>query len=156
MTRKIIILIIAIAIPLVGGFIVSSATGKAMMAFETMNKPPLSPPAWLFPIAWTILYIMMGIASFLIFNKVTYDPARVVGLTLYILQLGANFIWSFIFFNEAMYLAAFLVLLLLWVLVFCMMIQFRKVSMLAFVLIIPYIIWLTFAGYLNIGIAFLN
>lgn len=156
MLRKIIELIIAIAIPLLGGFLVSNFTRSAMLQFDTMSKPPLAPPSWLFPVAWTILYIFMGLGSFLMFRKNTKDSARVGGLVFYILQLIVNFSWSIVFFNMEQYLVAFLLLVLLWFLVYKMAQNYRKVSVFAFILTIPYLIWLTFAGYLNLGIALLN
>lgn len=156
MLRKILSLIIAIAIPLIGGFLVSRATRNAVLSFGELNKPPLSPPAAVFPIAWTILYILMGIGSYLVINKITNESARAWGVVLYIIQLGLNFGWSFVFFNMQKYIVAFMVLLLLWIAVFLMMKAYKKVSLLAFIITIPYIAWLTFAGYLNIGIALLN
>lgn len=122
---------------------------------ETVAKPPLSPPAWLFPVAWTILYGLMGISS----AKVWLSPeseARSRGLNLYVAQLIVNFFWSLIFFNAQAFGFAVLWLILLWVLVLLMILQFRKVDRLAALLQIPYLLWLTFALYLSVGVWYLN
>ena len=122
---------------------------------ETVAKPPLSPPGWLFPVVWTILYTLMGISS----AKVWLSPeseARSRGLNLYAAQLIVNFFWSLIFFNAQAFGFAVLWLILLWVLVLLMIVQFRKVDRLAALLQIPYLLWLTFALYLSIGVWYLN
>ena len=151
-------IILAIAIPLIVGGISAILTHKAMEEFGDLNQPFLSPPSWLFPIAWTILYILMGIASYLIYkNKSAYFyEERDKSLILYGVQLIFNFMWSIIFFNLKQYLFAFIWLVILWVIVLLMMINTKKVNKVAFYLFIPYIIWLTFAGYLNIMIYLLN
>ncbi len=122
---------------------------------ETVAKPPLSPPSWLFPVAWTILYTLMGIGSALIWLS-PESVARNRGLNLYVAQLIVNFFWSLIFFNAQAFGFAALWLLLLWVLVLLMVIEFRKVNPLAARLQIPYLLWLTFAFYLNVGVWYLN
>ena len=121
----------------------------------TVLKPALTPSAWLFPVVWTILYTLMGISA----AKVWLAPpssAREKGLNLYVAQLIVNFFWSLIFFNAQAFGFAVLWLLLLWVLVFLMILQFYKVDKKAALLQIPYLIWLTFAAYLNIGVWVLN
>lgn len=118
-------------------------------------QPPLSPPALVFPIVWSILFALMGFSS----ARVSLAPpssARSRGLNLFILQLAANFLWSLIFFNLHSYGLAFLWLLLLWVLVFSMILSFRKTDTLAANLQIPYLVWLTFAAYLSLGVWYLN
>ena len=156
--KKIGSIILAIAIPLIVGGISAILTHKAMEDFGNLNQPALSPPSWLFPIAWTILYILMGIASYLIYkNKnVFFYKERENALLLYGIQLLFNFMWSIIFFNLKQYLFAFIWLIILFVLVLLMMINTKKVNKIAFYLFIPYILWLIFAGYLNIMIYILN
>ena len=122
---------------------------------ETVQQPPLSPPAIVFPIVWTILYALMGISA----ARVSLAPqsvGRSRGLNLFITQLIVNFFWSLIFFNAQAYGLAFIWLLLLWCLVLAMILQFHKVDPLAAKLQIPYLIWLTFAAYLNFGVWYLN
>lgn len=118
-------------------------------------KPALTPPGWLFGVAWTVLYTLMGISA----ARVWLAPAsqaKEKGLNLYVAQLIVNFFWSLIFFNAQAFGFAVLWLLLLWALVFLMILQFYKVDQKAAILQIPYLIWLTFAAYLNVGVWVLN
>lgn len=128
--------------------------GSAAFA-ETVAQPPLSPPSWVFPVAWTILYALMGIGAARVAMTSPSQP-RSKGLNLFIIQLVANFFWSLIFFNAQAYGFAFLWLLLLWALVFAMTVIFAQVDSLAARLQIPYLLWLTFAAYLNLGVWYLN
>lgn len=146
-------LLTAIAIPLLVGGFAALLTRNNMDVFEMVNKPPLSPPAWLFPVAWTILYILMGIASYLVYNADGYIRSA---LSAYGLQLIVNFIWPLVFFNLRAYLFAFIVLLVLLALIILTTVRFHRLSKQAAYLLIPYIIWVTFAGYLNFGIYLLN
>jgi tryptophan-rich sensory protein len=149
---------IAIIIPLVIGGISALITKDSMSMFNDINKPPLAPPSILFPIAWTILYILMGISSYLIYEN--HDSFKVVyrdkALLYYILQLIFNFFWSIIFFNLKLYYLAFIWLLVLLIFIILLIINAKKVNTISFYLLIPYLIWVIFAGYLNIGIALLN
>ena len=129
---------------------------KGMKAYEgTVIQPPLSPPSWLFPVVWTILYALMGIGAARIYAA-TRGPDRSKGLNLYISQLIVNFFWSLIFFNAKAFGFALLWLILLWTLVLWMIVEFRQVDKLAGNIQIPYLIWLTFAAYLNLGVWYLN
>ncbi len=122
---------------------------------ESVVQPPLSPPAILFPIVWSILYALMGFSAARVY--LTPDsPARSQGLNLFVVQLIVNFFWSLIFFNAQAYGFAVVWLLLLWGLVLAMILSFRKVNPLAAYLQIPYLIWLSFAAYLSIGVWWLN
>ena len=127
-----------------------------MKAYEsTVHQPPLSPPSWLFPIVWTILYALMGIGA----ARVWIAPRgneRSRGLNLFVVQLIVNFFWSLIFFNAQAFGFAFLWLVLLWALVLWMILTFRKVDKIAGIIQIPYLLWLTFAAYLNLGVWYLN
>ena len=128
----------------------------SMEAFQAaVQQPPLSPPAILFPIVWTVLYALMGISAARVYAA-PLSKDRSSGLNLYIAQLIVNFFWSPIFFNAGAYGFAFLWLLLLWGLVFRMILSFHKTDPLAAKLQIPYLIWLTFAAYLNFGVWYLN
>lgn len=118
-------------------------------------KPPLSPPGWLFPVVWSILYALMGVGAGLVTSKDGLaDRSR--GLNLMVAQLVVNFFWPLLFFNARAYGFAFLWLLLLLVLVVWMTLEFRKSSPLAAKLQIPYILWLFFAAYLNLAVWYLN
>ncbi len=122
---------------------------------QTATQPPLSPPMWVFPVVWGILYALMGISA----ARVRLSPpsmSRSRGMNLFVAQLIVNFFWSLIFFNARAYGFALLWLLLLWALVLLMILQFRKTDKLAAWLQIPYLLWLTFAAYLNWGVWQLN
>lgn len=146
-------LIICLAIPLVVGGLSAFLTPNAMKAFDLMNNPVLSPPGWVFPVVWTILYILMGIASYLVLTSGKPNDAA---LTLYGIQLVVNFFWSIIFFNLGLCFFAFVWLVLLWFLVYKTTMQFFQISKSAGYLMIPYLLWVTFAGYLNFSICLLN
>lgn len=122
---------------------------------ETVQQPPLSPPPLVFPIVWTILYALMGISAARIALAPEYAEQK-KGLNLYIAQLIVNFFWSPIFFHAQAYGFAFFWLLLLWFLVLRMILSFRKTDPLAAKMQIPYLLWLTFAAYLNLGVWYLN
>ena len=143
---------IALGIGALSGFL---SMGSMDDYANMMAKPPLSPPGWLFPVVWAILYVLMGISAAKVW--MTKDsPARHKGLNLYVAQLIVNFFWSLIFFNAQAYGFAVIWLLLLWALVLLMILQFYKVDKRAALLQIPYLIWLTFAAYLSIGVWYLN
>lgn len=149
-------LIKCIAIPLIIGGISAFLTRGSMEVFERLNQPPLSPPGWLFPVVWTILYLMMGIASYLVVEA-DADPDKIASaMTVYIWQLVVNFLWPTFFFNFGWYLFSFIWLLLLWGLVLITTIRFWGVSKAAGLLMIPYLVWTTFACYLNFGVWYLN
>ena len=125
------------------------------MYSESLTKPPLSPPAILFPIVWIILFALMGISAARIYNAPpSNDRSR--SLTLFLVQLAFNFFWSIIFFNLEAPVFALFWLILLWLLILAMTAAFRKVDRIAALLQIPYLLWTTFAVYLNLGIALLN
>ncbi len=151
-----VLLIKSISIPIILGAVAGFLTRNAMKDFEALNQPPLSPPGWLFPVVWTILYILMGISAYMI--KVADAPTEQIdnAMTLYRYQLIVNFLWSIFFFDFGWYLFAFLWLILLWILVFVMIRMFAKISKPAAYLNIPYLVWLTFAAYLNFGVWWLN
>lgn len=147
-------LIVSILISIGVGALAGLLTRGGMESYYALRQPPLSPPGWLFPIVWTILYILMGISAYLIYRS--NSPYRMVALKIYAVQLAVNFFWSIIFFNMEMYLFSFLWLLLLLVLIILMIRIFSKINKTAACLQIPYLIWVIFAGYLNLGIYLLN
>ncbi len=155
MRKNIKTLIICLAIPLIVGGLSALLSG-GMDNFDTLIKPPLSPPGWLFPVVWTILYLMMGFASFLVYtaNAPTYKKNS--ALLVYGIQLFFNFLWSIIFFRFEAYLFAFIWLVVMWVLILITLVRFWEIRKSAGYLLIPYFIWVAFAGYLNIAIYILN
>ena len=129
---------------------------NGMKAYESaIVQPPLSPPSWLFPIVWTLLYALMGIGAARVYSA-PISPERSRGLNLFIIQLVVNFFWSLIFFNAHAVGFALLWLVLLWTLVLWMIVEFRQVDKPAGNIQIPYLLWLTFAAYLNLGVWYLN
>lgn len=149
-------LIFSLALPLAVGGLAGFVTSDAMASFGELNQPPLSPPGWLFPVVWIILYLLMGLAFYI----VTVSDADVEQLDaakrIYYGQLGVNFLWSLIFFNLEQYFFAFVWLLFLWVLILITLIRFWRIRTIAGYLLIPYLLWVTFAAYLNFGIFLLN
>ncbi|MBP9996210.1 MAG: tryptophan-rich sensory protein [Lachnospiraceae bacterium] len=151
---SVIALIICIAIPLIVGAISAFLTKDAMVTFNAMNKPPLAPPSWLFPIAWTIIYVLMGIASFLIYQSSSEE--KYMGQIIYIVQLIFNFAWSIIFFNLGAYGFSCVWLAILLIMVIALIMNTAQYSIPAMVMLIPYAVWCCFAMYLNIGVAIMN
>ncbi len=149
-------LIIALAIPLAVGGLSALLTNDAMQDFGALNQPPLSPPAWLFPVVWTLLYTLMGIASYRIWITVATYEKRKEALSLYAVQLFFNFFWSIIFFNLGEYLFAFVWLVLMWGFIWLTKQRFERIDKIAAYLLVPYLAWVAFAGYLNLGIFILN
>ena len=146
-------LILALVVSLGAGVISWLLTGNSMEMYKNLHKPILSPPGQLFPVVWTILFVLMGIASYLVLRS--GKPCR-SAMVLYGLQLAFNFFWPIIFFNLRAYLIAFFWLILLWILILATALAFGKLSRLAGLLLVPYLIWVTFAGYLNWGVYALN
>ena len=131
--------LIALAVGGLAGFL----TRNSFYIYEEAIRPPFAPPPVVFPIIWTILYILMGISAGIISKKTGKVPF------IYYLQLAVNFFWPIIFFNMQSYLFAFIWLVLLWILIIAMILEFSRTSKLAAALQIPYLLWVTFAGYLN-------
>lgn len=117
----------------------------------------MSPPAFLFPVVWTILYVLMGVSSaFIWLNRVENRDVADRGLLIYAVSLFFNFVWSLIFFNFKAYLFAFIWLLVMLILIILTVINYKKIVPLAAYLQIPYVLWTSFAGYLTLGVYFLN
>lgn len=153
MKKKWLLLAVCIAFPLLVGVVAALLTRSGMELYDTVIKPPLSPTAWLFPVIWTILYVLMGTASYLV---LTSEKLRTNALYAYIVQLALNFVWPILFFDLEMYLLAFFVLVGLWIAVLVTTVRFYRIRPAAGILMIPYLVWLTFAGYLNLAVVFLN
>ena len=149
-------LIICFAIPLVVGGAAGLLTMNSMEAFEALNQPPLSPPGWLFPVVWTVLYVLMGIASYLVSVSDAPHEEKARALWTYGIQLAFNFLWPIAFFNLKWYLFAFLWLVILWILILITALRFGRIRKPAGYLLVPYLLWVAFAGYLNLAIYLLN
>lgn len=147
-------LLVNIIIPLAVGTLAGLVTREGMQDYNNVIKPSLSPPDWLFPIVWTILYTLMGISTYLIYNK--DDNVNKTSFIIYAFQLAINFIWPIFFFGFGAYLFAFIILIVLIILVIAMIFLFYKENIIAAKLQVPYLIWLLFAAYLNISVYLLN
>lgn len=148
-------LLLFLAIPLVAGGLATLLSG-GMDSYQVMNQPPLSPPGWIFPVVWTVLYLLMGYASYRIAESDAPKEDRRKALVFYGIQLFLNFLWPIVFFGLQWYFAAFGLLLVLWVFIYLTMHFFEQIDEPAENLLIPYLLWVTFAGYLNLGVALLN
>lgn len=149
-------LALCLAIPLVVGGVAALLSMSGMSEFAKINKPALTPPGWVFPVVWTALYLMMGLASYLVSESRCARDDVNAALTVYACQLTVNFFWPMLFFHFKLYLFAFFWLVALWLMVLGTFAIFRKIDRKAGNLILPYLLWVTFAGYLNFGVYLLN
>lgn len=154
--RPILTLLLSIAIAEGVGLLSGLLAGDSGAVYQTLNQPPLAPPGWVFPVAWAILYALMGLAAGLIYLNNGNERAKEQALTYYILQLAVNFSWSIIFFQFQAFGLAVAVILLLDFLVIMTMRRFFAISKAAGWLLVPYLAWLLFATYLAIGVSVLN
>ena len=138
--------------PIIGGSIVGLIINKSI-DYNYLVNPPLSPPSYLFPIVWSILYLLIGI-SYYIYRKNNND--NLLTIKLYYIQLILNYLWSIIFFTLKLRTLAVIWIIVLAITIIYLMIRFYKEERTSFYLFIPYILWVLFATYLNIGIVVLN
>lgn len=159
-TRNYIAMFGLVALPLVVGGIASYFTSDAMAQFGAFRQPPLAPPAWLFPVAWTALYLLMGTASYLLYALVPADnkqaQMRRMALGIYAVQLVINFAWSLVFFGANAHWLAFGLLMTMWALIITLVVLSFRISKAAGWMLVPYLVWTTFAAYLNLMIGILN
>ena len=146
---------ISILIAFAVGGLAALLTKNSMSMYEEIQKPALAPPGWIFPVAWTILYTLMGISSAMVYVK-SQNKVLGTGIGCYVISLVFNFLWTIIFFNLKMFLLSFVWLIVLWFLILCTISGYAGVSGKAAFLQIPYLLWVTFAGYLNFMIYILN
>ena len=148
-------LLLNLAIPLAVGGLAALVSG-GMGDYKILNQPPLSPPGWVFPIVWTILYLAMGYAAYRVQNSDAEPDAIRRAMVFYYVQLALNFLWPVLFFGFDAYLLAFVEILLLWVAICVTMWNFYRIDERAGDLFLPYLLWVTFAAYLNLGVYLLN
>ena len=146
--------IFSILLALTVGGLSALATANNMNIYDKINEPPLSPPGWLFPVVWTILYILMGISAAIVFTS--DSPQKDDALFIYAVSLALNFSWSIFFFNMQAFILSFIILVALWLSIIITIIKYYKINKLAAWLQTPYLLWVTFAGYLNFAIILLN
>ncbi|HIW22291.1 MAG: TspO/MBR family protein [Acutalibacter sp.] len=147
-------LAVSLFIALGTGGLSALLTQGAMERYRELEQPPLSPPGWVFPVVWSALFVLMGIAAYLVWMR--DSTGRNGALALYGLQLALNFCWTLIFFNLQNHALAFFWLLLLWLVILLCTLRFFKETPAAGWLMVPYLIWVAFAGYLNAGVWLLN
>ena len=138
------------------GALSALASGSFSGLYSGVSQPPLSPPAFLFPVVWTLLYALMGASAYIIYREDDDLVNRSYALGYYVIQLAVNFTWSILFFRFELFGIAAVTAILLFALVAVMILSFRKVSRLAAVTSVPYLVWLAFASYLAIGVWYLN
>lgn len=150
-------LIANLAISLGVGLLSALLTMNSMKAvYADLNKPPLSPPSWVFGVVWTILFLLMGISAYLVYTSDANADRKRNALVVYGVQLVFNLLWSIFFFDWQWYWFSFAWLIVLWFLILTMIVMFSNISRKAALLQIPYLLWVTFAGYLTAGVAMLN
>ena len=146
-------LAVCLALPLAVGVLAAVLIRGGVDAFADDLQPPLSPPAALFPVVWTILYLLMGAASYLVWTQTKRTP---VAAALYLAQLAVNFVWPLLFFGAGAYGAALVCIAVLWALVLATVLAFFDTNRTAGLLMLPYLVWVTFAAVLNYGVWALN
>mgnify|MGYP004542873951 FL=1 len=152
MSNKLKVYVKSILIPLIVGGIVGLIISSSI-DYNVLQKPKFSPPSILFPIMWTILYVIMGISYAILKNNLQIDKKTNI---IYYVQLFVNALWSIIFFTLKWRLFAFVWILILALLIIFMIVEFYKKNKLAGILQIPYLLWVLFASYLNVAIYALN
>ena len=144
-------LAVSVAVSLGAGILSAFLTGGSMRQYADLYHPPLSPPGWVFPIVWTILYILMGVPAWFVYESSGNDKR--LAFSLYGNQLLLNIVWPLLFFQLKIYFFAFAWILLLWLMVYLTLRQFSLLDRRAGLLLVPYLVWVTFAAYLNLAIA---
>ena len=149
-------LVLSIVPPLALGAIAGIITSKAIPDwYVTLNRPSFNPPNWLFAPVWTTLYVIMGISFFMIW-QFPASPAKTKAVRIYVVQLGLNFLWSFLFFYFKNMGLALIEIAILWLSIAVMLRLFYKIKPLASYLNVPYILWVSFATMLNAAYYILN
>ena len=155
--KKIIYFVLAIGICLLAGYIGSYYTEPELATwYAGLQKPDLTPPSWIFAPVWTVLFILMGISLYLIIDAGLKNPEVKVALVLFLFQLALNVGWSFFFFGRHSTFYGFLAIVLLWAILLCTIIQVFRISFPAALLLLPALVWITFAAVLNYLIMTMN
>ena len=156
--QKILRIALVVTTCLVIGYLSSLVTKESIISwYPTINKPVFNPPNWIFAPVWTILYVMMGVAGGMIWNKLETDQQNVKkAFTFFIIQLGLNALWSYLFFGLHNPFLALIEIILLWLMIFETYNQFKKIDKIAAYLLLPYLAWVSFATILNASIWWLN
>ena len=153
---NIISFITLIALPIVGGLLVATITKDSFIIYKSLIKGPFFPPGWIFGVMWTIIYILIGFASYRVFMRLKEEKKSYFELSAYFIQLILNFLWPIIFFKFRLYGLAVIEIVILIIFIIITTIKFFKIDKLSGVLFIPYLIWTFYATYLNVVIWILN
>jgi benzodiazapine receptor len=137
----------------IGGFFTASSVNTW---YASLTKPSFNPPNWLFSPVWITLYVLMGVAFFLVWRQGLRTEGVQNALYIFGVQLILNALWSIVFFGLKMPLAGFIVIVILWGFILIALMKFRKISKLAGILLVPYLLWVSFAGVLNFFLWYLN
>lgn len=150
-------LFFSIVLPQIAGAAGALFTVRAIPSwYALLQKPHLAPPNWVFGPVWTTLYLLMGVAAFFVWRRLNADSRVRMAMAVFMLQLALNALWSFLFFGLRSPALGFLGIVLLWLSIVATMILFARVSKTSAWLLVPYLAWTTFAGYLNYMIWMLN
>ena len=150
------LLLLCLAVPLAAGALSAFLSRGGMAAFDSLQQPALTPPPVVFIVVWTILYLAMGLASYLVLTSRAPQPEIDSAMRRYAVQLAFNFFWSIFFFGLSAYLFSFLWLIGLWIAILVNLAAFYRISARAGLLLLPYLLWVSFAGYLNLSVYLLN
>jgi tryptophan-rich sensory protein len=154
---KIFKLLVAIFACQIAGVVGSIFTAPSIPTwYATLKKPDFTPPNWVFAPAWTFLFVLMGVSAYLVWNKGLENKNVKMALLIFSIQLALNMLWSFLFFGLKSPLYAFFEILILWLVIMLTIVNFSRISKTASWLLIPYIIWVSFAAILNFSIVRLN
>ena len=149
--------LISVTLPLIVGGLSGFATARGVQEwYPSLSKPPFNPPSWVFGPVWTLLYVMMGVAFYLVWQKGWDNEVVRVALVLFLVQLTLNGLWSILFFGMQSPGLAFAEILVLWLAIAATIVWFWRVSPVAGILLLPYEAWVTFAALLNGSLWILN
>ena len=153
LTKLIISILLCLSIGFTGSYFTSDSISSW---YDTLNKPTFTPPNWTFGVVWTILYILMGVSAFLVWNQGFKKKSVKIALALFVFQLILNGLWTPIFFGLHYLGIALIDIVMMWIVILLTIIYFHKVSKLASLLLVPYLIWVSYATALNTGFWWLN
>lgn len=155
---KIMKILVMVATTVTLGYIAGTVTQSSVNTwYPTLNKPSFTPPNAVFPIAWTTLYILMGVAAGLVWARIDFEKELVKkGLTFFAIQFALNMLWSYLFFGLKNPMIALIEIVLLWLMIYETWFVFRKIDKIAGMLMVPYLLWVTYATALNGAIWWLN
>ncbi|MFP9115768.1 TspO/MBR family protein [Flavobacterium sp. RHBU_3] len=155
---KIMKILVMVATTLTLGYIAGTVTQTSVTTwYPTLNKPSFTPPNAVFPIAWSTLYVLMGVAAALVWARIDFEKELVKkGLTFFAIQFALNMLWSYLFFGLKNPMIALIEIVLLWLMIYETWFVFRKIDKIAGMLMVPYLLWVTYATALNGAIWWLN